>query len=102
MNDSFTPVSISDKAMEEVKTIIDKKGIPDDYGLRIGIQGAGCAGISYLVGFDKQKDSDTVYQKEGVKILVEKKHVMYLIGIELDFYEGTDERGFTFSSPEKE
>ena len=102
MNDSFTPVSISDKAMKEVKAIMDNKGIPKDYGLRVGIQGAGCAGISYVVGFDKMKESDVVYQKEDVTILIEKKHVMYLIGIELDFYEGKDERGFTFNSPDKE
>jgi len=101
MNDSFTPVSISEKAMEEVKAIMNKKGIPEDYGLRVGIQGAGCAGISYLVGFDKQKDTDMVYENEGVTIFVEKKHVMYLIGIELDFYEGSDARGFTFNSPGK-
>ena len=102
MNDSFTPVSISDKAMKEVKAIMSNKGIPNNYGLRVGIQGVGCAGISFLVGFDKEKESDVVFEKEGVSILVEKKHVMYLIGTELDFYDGADERGFVFNSKKKE
>ena len=62
MNDSFTPVSISEKAMKEVKAIMSKKGIPKNYGLRVGIKGAGCAGISYLVGFDKKKESDVAYE----------------------------------------
>ena len=84
--------------MKEVKTIMENKNIPEGYGLRVGIKGAGCAGISYLVGFDKEKDTDVRYMKEGVTIMIEKKHVMYLIGIELDFYEGDDARGFTFLS----
>ena len=98
MNDSFTPVSISEKAMKEVKAIIDHKGIPNDYGLRIGVQGSGCAGISHIVGFDKKKEMDISYEVNGVTVLVDKKHVMYLIGIELDFYEGADARGFVFNS----
>ena len=77
---------------------MENKNIPEGYGLRVGIKGAGCAGISYLVGFDKEKDTDLTFLKEGITVMVEKKHVMYLIGIELDFYEGDEARGFTFLS----
>ena len=100
MTELFIPVNISDRAIKEVISIMDSKSIPEEYGLRVGIKGAGCAGISYLVGFDTKKDSDVTFEKEGVTILVEKKHVMYLVGIELDFYEGADTRGFTFNSVE--
>ena len=99
MNDSFTPVSISDKALKEVKAIMNAKSIPQDYGLRVGIQGAGCAGITYIVGFDKKKESDMTYLKEDVMILIDKKHVMYLVGVELDFIDEQDARGFTFNDP---
>lgn len=98
----FIPVRISDKAIREVKTIMERKAIPEAYGLRIGIRGAGCAGISYMVGFDIKKDSDLSFEKEGIMVLIEKKHVMYLVGVELDFYDGTDERGFTFVTADKE
>ena len=82
---------------------MENKGIPGDYGLRIGINGAGCAGLSYIVGFDKIGESDISYDIKGVTVIVSKKHVMYLVGVELDFYEGDDARGFTFNSPtEKE
>lgn len=77
---------------------MENKSIPKGYGLRVGIKGAGCAGISYLVGFDKKKETDVTYVKDGVTVMIEKKHVMYLVGIELDFYDGEDARGFTFKS----
>ena len=98
MNDQFIPVKISTKAIKEVKLIMVTKGIPEDYGLRIGVNGAGCAGISYLVGFDKRKESDITFLNEDVTIMIEKKHVMYLVGVELDFYEDTETRGFTFKN----
>ncbi len=91
------PLHISDKALTEVKNIISHKSIPKDYGLRIGMKGAGCGGMSFLLGFDHQKEGDDVFEKEGLTIYIEKKHLMYLIGMEVDFYEGSDARGFTFA-----
>ena len=101
MDQSFKPVKISEKALSEVKNIMANKGIPQEYGLRIGIKGAGCAGISYMVGFDKKGATDISFKQDGIDVFVEKKHVMYLIGVELDFYDGDDARGFKFNSPEE-
>ena len=75
------------------------KNIPDDYGLRVGIRGAGCAGISYILGFDKQKEKDNAYSIEGIPVYIDKKDFMYLIGLEVSFYNGDDARGFTFVKP---
>lgn len=97
----FTPVSITPKAVEEVKNILEKKNIPDGYGLRIGIKGGGCGGMSYVLGFDKKKEGDDEYKVDGVDVYVEKKHVMYLMGLTVDFYEGSDARGFMFTDPSK-
>lgn len=73
------------------------KNIPADYGLRIGIRGgSGCGGAQLIVGFDKKKEADLVYEIEGIPIYVDKKHTMYVIGKEVDFYEGADARGFVF------
>ena len=96
------PVNIRRKALHEVKLIMEKKGIPEDYGLRIGIKGAGCSGMGFLLGFDKQKPSDLEYSIEGLKVLIDKKHTMYVVGLEVDFYEGSDTRGFTFINPQAE
>ncbi|MEP1781573.1 iron-sulfur cluster assembly accessory protein [Reichenbachiella sp.] len=91
------PVSITPKAVEEVKNIMNNKGIPEDYALRIGIKGGGCGAIGYMLGFDKLKDSDISYLHEEVPIVIEKKHVMYLMGLEVDFVEDSEERGFCFN-----
>ena len=93
------PVKISEKALVEVKQIMETKNIPEDYGLRIGIKGAGCSGVGFLLGFDKKKDTDIEYMLSDINVYIEKKHLMYLIGLEVDFYEGSDARGFTFINP---
>ncbi len=90
------PVKFSDKALEEIKNIRMHKKIPDDYHLRVGIKGGGCAGISYLLGFDKPGDQDECYEYDGINILVDKKHLMYLIGKIIDYHQGPDDVGFVF------
>ena len=57
--------------------------------------------MSYLLGFDKEKEGDLSYELFGIPIHIEKKHTMYLIGLQVDFYEGADARGFTFVNPEQ-
>jgi iron-sulfur cluster assembly protein len=94
------PVSITSKAQEEIKNIIIHKNIPKDYSLRIGVKGGGCGGMSYALGFDKIKEGDQEFTLDEIPILIEKKHVMFLIGMQIDFYEGNDARGFTFINPD--
>jgi iron-sulfur cluster assembly protein len=94
MFDKIKPIGISARAAEEVKKIMQSKNIPAGYGLRLGIKGGGCGGVSLIIGFDKQKPTDLAYELEGIQVYVEKKHTMYLIGKEVDFYEGADARGF--------
>ena len=96
---NIEPVTLSEKATEEVINIMQNKGIPADYGLRIGIKGGGCGAMGFMLGFDKKKDEDIGYTKNDIPIYVDKRHVMYLIGVEVDFYEGSDERGFVFNKP---
>lgn len=90
------PVSLSKKAINEVKNTLTQKNIPVGYGLRVGVQGAGCAGVSYILGFDQKSDKDMAYDLEGIPVYIAKKDIMYLLGMEVDFYEGNDARGFTF------
>jgi iron-sulfur cluster assembly protein len=96
--ESIIPVTLTEKAIEEVRNIMNNKNIPEGYKLRIGIKGSGgCAGFNYLLGFDQKKETDLEYQVDDISVLVEKKHTMYLLDLEVDFYEGSDARGFTFS-----
>lgn len=94
--DNLQPVTISRRACEEIQHIMKTKGIPSDYGLRVGIKGAGCGGMSLLIGFDKKKETDLSYSIEGIPVYVDKKHAMYVIGKEVDFVNESDAKGFTF------
>lgn len=92
------PITLTKAAAEEVKHILLTKNIPKDYGLRVGVRTAGCGVADQYVGFDKADEDDIVYESKGVKLLVKKKEVMFLVGQEIDFYNGNEERGFSFNT----
>jgi iron-sulfur cluster assembly protein len=93
------PVSITEKALTEINTIIRDKNIPHDYGLRIGINGGGCSGVSYALGFDRMKSTDDVFDYDGISVYMDKKHAMFLLGMVIDFEESSEQRGFVFNNP---
>ncbi len=96
------PVTISEKAALEIKHLMENKNIPEGYGLRIGVKGGGgCGGMGFILGFDKPKDGDITYKEKGIEVHVEKRQTMYLIGLEVDFHDGADARGFTFVHPDQ-
>ncbi len=102
MNDTHTaiqPVKLTTGAVVQLKRIMEEQNVPDGYGLRIGVKGGGCSGFSYILGFDVQKESDQIYQIQGLKVLMEKSHGIYLLGMEIDWVEGLNNRGFTFTNP---
>ncbi len=91
------PVTLSKKAAAEVQKIMRTKNIPAEYGLRIGIRGgSGCGGAQLILGFDKKKDTDLTYPMEGIPVYIDKKHLLYVVGKQVDFHEGADARGFVF------
>ena len=101
MFNSLRPVILTPLAASEAKRIMQTKNIPEGYGLRVGARGGhGCGGVSFIIGFDKQRPDDLVYQMEGITVLLAKKQTMFLIGKAVDFYEGADARGFMFVEQE--
>lgn len=81
---------------------METKQIPQGYGLRVGVRGTGCVGITFLLGFDQAKESDQLFEFGGLEVLIAKPHVMYLVGKEVDFYEGSDANGFVFNDAVKQ
>ena len=72
---------------------------PDSF-LRVGVEGGGCSGLSYKLDFDSQiKDGDQLFEDRGIKILVDRKSFLYLVGTELDFTGGLNGKGFAFNNP---
>ena len=93
-------LKLTQKAIEEVKRIIKENDISDTYGLRVGVKGGGCSGLSYTLGFDsEQKNGDNIIQFDGIKLFIDWKSILYLKGTEIDFSDGLMGKGFTFSNP---
>ena len=99
-------VTLTEKAASEVKKIIDKmveeQGVPEggELVLRVGVQGGGCSGFSYSLGFDSStSERDRIIDVHGVKLAVDKKFDPYLDGTEIDYYDGLEKRGFVFNNP---
>ena len=95
----IAPITITATAVAQLKAIRESQNIPEDHGLRIGVKGGGCAGFSYILGFDVVKENDQQYEIEGMKLLMEKAHGIYLLGMEIDWVEGLNNRGFSFNNP---
>ncbi|MFT5168466.1 MAG: iron-sulfur cluster assembly protein [Saprospiraceae bacterium] len=93
------PVNLTDGAITQLKRIMEQQNVPANHGLRIGVKGGGCSGFSYILGFDEQKEKDDTFEINGIKVLMEKSHGIYLLGMEIDWVEGLENRGFSFTNP---
>lgn len=93
------PVSFSEGAKAEIKKLLVQQEIAADFGLRVGVEGGGCAGMNYILGFDSKKEGDQEYDIEGIRVLMNKAHGLYLAGMHVDFQNGLNARGFTFNNP---
>jgi iron-sulfur cluster assembly protein len=92
-------VRISEIAAGEVKRLIEQEKL-DGYVLRVGVQGGGCSGLSYTLGFDKSvNDTDAVFEEHGVKIVCDNKSGLYLNGATLDYVKDLMGGGFKFVNP---
>jgi iron-sulfur cluster assembly protein len=95
-----TEIKITDKAALEVKKIMDENKVPQNYGLRVGIKGGGCSGLTYTLGFDAEpREGDTIIDSKDVKLFIDGKSLFYLSGTELDFTDGLNGKGFIFNNP---
>jgi iron-sulfur cluster assembly protein len=94
-------ITLTERAANEVKRIIEEQKLESDMVLRVSVTGGGCSGFSYFLGFDKQLDekADSRSTQHGVEVVVDRKSALYLDGTTVDFYEGLEKRGFTFDNP---
>jgi iron-sulfur cluster assembly protein len=96
---AIAPVSFTEGAVKEIHKLKSQQDLGDDFGLRVGVEGGGCSGMSYVLGFDQLKDGDQIYTIDGVKVYMHKAHGLYLAGMQIDFQDGLNARGFTFNNP---
>lgn len=94
-----SPITLSPAAAEEINKILVTKNIPEGYGLRVGVRGGGCSGMSYILGFDKKREHDVEFEVEGIVVYMDQRHGLYLMGTVIDYHDGLNARGFTFENP---
>ncbi len=94
-----TPVTFTAGAVEEIKRLVQDPNFDLTQVLRIGVKGGGCSGLSYVLGFDTKKENDQEYESEGIRFVIDKAHELYLYGMEIDWQNGLNNRGFTFKNP---
>ena len=94
-------IHVTDRAIKRIRVAMAKENIaPDQGGLRLGVQGGGCSGLSYNIRFDTQpRERDRVYDYHGVRVFVDPKSFIYLNGMTLDYEETLMRQGFNFINP---
>jgi iron-sulfur cluster assembly protein len=93
-------ISVTEKAKDRIAALRQEEGRGVDQNIRVSVKGGGCSGLMYDLGFDdKINAADQVFEDRGVKILVDKKSLLYLLGTTLDFTDGLNGKGFQFINP---
>jgi len=93
-------IHLTEKAAGEVKKLMEAQNLPEGTGLRIGVRGGGCSGLSYLLNFENQEyEKDRTFSSNDVKLFVDTKSLLYLSGTTIDYADGMNGSGFTFDNP---
>ena len=95
-------ISVTEKAIARIRSAMAKEGIsPEQGGLRLGVQGGGCSGLSYNIRFDTQaRERDRIFQFGDGRVFVDPKSFIYLHGMTLDYQETLMQQGFVFVNPQ--
>ncbi|MFM2363003.1 MAG: hypothetical protein RLZZ316_1905 [Bacteroidota bacterium] len=93
------PVTLTAGALTELLRLMQVPGFDTQQKLRIGVKGGGCSGMSYVLGFDAPQEGDENFEIEGISCVMNKAHSIYLMGMQIDWQQGLNARGFTFTNP---
>ena len=93
-------ISVTDSAKDKIIALRQDEGKDHTHNIRVAVKGGGCSGLMYDLEFDSAiADSDEIFEDKGIKILVDKKSLLYLLGTTLDFSDGLNGKGFQFINP---
>jgi iron-sulfur cluster assembly accessory protein len=93
------PIQLSARAVAEIKRLMAAADFDHSKFLRIGVKGGGCSGMSYILGFDEKQPADQRFETAGLSYIMNPGHGIYLFGMEVDWQDGLNARGFTFTNP---
>jgi len=93
-------IVVTDKAAEKLcELMVAEKKDPAVYGLRLGVQGGGCSGLTYFMDFDTPREDDKIFTHKGARVLVDPKSVLHVSGSVLEYSEGLMGSGFQIKNP---
>jgi iron-sulfur cluster assembly accessory protein len=93
------PVTFTAGALDEIRRLMNANDFDATKFLRVGVKGGGCSGLSYVLGFDDKEEQDVIFQYEELTFIMNKSHAIYLMGMQIDWANGLNARGFTFNNP---
>ena len=93
------PVTLTAGAIAEIRKLMAADGFDSTQQLRVGVKGGGCSGMTYVLGFDHKQETDQEFVIDGITCIMNKAHEMYLYGMQVDWQDGLNNRGFTFKNP---
>lgn len=93
------PVTFTKSALTEIKKLMNKEHSDSGKLLRVGVKGGGCSGLSYVLAFEQKEPADEIFEAEDVRFIVNPSHAIYLSGMQIEWEEGLNSRGFTFRNP---
>ena len=93
-------IYISDRAKEKVLELLTTEGKGDNYFVRVSVVSGGCSGLTYKMDFDNEvKAGDQIFEDKGMKLVTDRKSVLYLFSTTLDYSDGLEGKGFHFMNP---
>lgn len=93
-------INVTDNAKNRIEELLSEEGRTKDHNVRVSVKGGGCSGLMYDLSFDDTiTESDDIFEDKGVKIIVDKKSLLYLLGTTLEFTDGLNGKGFQFINP---
>ena len=93
------PVTMTEGAIKQIRKLMQHENFDATQKLRVGVKGGGCSGMSYILGFDHPTEKDKSFEIEGISCIMNAAHEMYVYGMEIDWQDGLNNRGFTFKNP---
>ena len=97
METATLPVTFTPNAIQELKRLLQEQATKPF--LRVGVKGGGCSGMNYVLEYDDKQENDMQFEIEGIPVVINYAHEMYLTGMEIEFEGGLNSRGFTFKNP---
>jgi len=99
ITDTLSPIRLTPPAIREIRSLLEREAPGSGRALRVGVKGGGCSGLTYVLGFENPQEGDKEFVVDGIRCVMNPAHEIYLFGMEVDWQDGLNNRGFAFRNP---